>query len=411
MSPVLIVEIVGVIVFLACSGFFSSTESAFFSLNPLDVRRIGQRNAARGKWVHDILSSPTRLLSSVLIGNTIVNTLVSAVGYSLAESLVPHHGQEIAVGAMTVLLLIFGEIGPKRLGLLYAQPLAALYVPAVRVLLVVATPLRVGMDALMRRFESFFRPRGRTLSEAEFETVVDIGGEEGILKDEELGMIKAIIRLDRMKASDIMTPRVDLIGVDVEDDPAEALKRALMAKLNYLLVHRGGLDNVEALLDVRKYLLDPERRMAAARMTPMFVPEAMPLTRLLTQFQKEKKRLAVVVDEYGGTAGIVTRGDVLEEISGEVYEEMSKPRPLFQQAGPHRWIVDPQFRLADLNRKLRLHLEAEDAERLSGWITYHAGKLPQANDVIEAQGCRVTVLEAKRHRVTLAQMEPLENEA
>jgi CBS domain containing-hemolysin-like protein len=143
----------------------------------------------------------------------------------------------------------------------------------------------------------------------------------------------------------------------------------------------------------------------------MFVPEAMPLTRLLTQFQKEKKRLAVVVDEYGGTAGIVTRGDVLEEISGEVYEEMSKPRPLFQQAGPHRWIVDPQFRLADLNRKLRLHLEAEDAERLSGWITYHAGKLPQANDVIEAQGCRVTVLEAKRHRVTLAQMEPLENEA
>jgi putative hemolysin len=411
MSTAIVIQILFMVLLLACSGFFSSTESAFFSLNPLDVRRIGQRNALRGKIVHDILANPTRLLSSVLIGNTIVNTLVSAVGYSLAQVWFPHHGQEIAVGAMTVLLLVFGDIGPKRLGLLYAQPLAALYVPAVRVLLTTTAPLRVAMDRAMKRFEPLFRPHAGTLNEEEFETVVDIGGEEGVLNDEELGMIKAIVRLDRMKAADIMTPRVDLLGVDMEEDPSEALKKALAAKLNYLLLHRGGLDGIESMLDVRKYLLDPQRRLEAAKIAPLFVPEAMPLTRLLTQFQKERKRLAVVVDEYGGTAGVVTRGDVLEEISGEVYEEMSKPRPLFQQAGPHRWIVDPQFRLTDLNRKLRLHLEAEDSERLSGWITYHAGKLPQAHDVIEAQGCRVTVLEAKRHRVTLAQIELLEDPA
>jgi CBS domain containing-hemolysin-like protein len=118
--------------------------------------------------------------------------------------------------------------------------------------------------------------------------------------------------------------------------------------------------------------------------------------------------LAVVVDEYGGTSGVITRGDILERIAGEVYHELSRPRPVFQEAGPGRWLVDAGFSLTDVNRRLGLDLSAEGADRLAGWAAYHAGHLPAPNEVVEAQGCRVTVLKTDRNRITLAQVEKTE---
>ncbi len=168
------------------------------------------------------------------------------------------------------------------------------------------------------------------------------------------------------------------------------------------------MDNVEGLLDVRQYLLDPEHRIEAARIAPYFVPENSPLNRLLAQFQKQHLRVAVVADEYGGTAGVITRGAILEEITGDIYNELSRPRPLFQPAGPHRWLVDANMNLEELNRALRLHLHAEGADRLAGWIAAHLGRVPAQGDVVQAQGCRVTVEQTLKLRVTLAQIEKLE---
>jgi len=118
----------------------------------------------------------------------------------------------------------------------------------------------------------------------------------------------------------------------------------------------------------------------------------------------------VVVDEYGGTSGVVTRGDVLEEITGEIYTELSRPRQIFQQAGPYRWLLDPNFSLDEINRKLRLNLHADGAERLSGWITSSLGHIPQRDEVVEAQGCRVTVRQAMKQRITLVELEMLEKQ-
>jgi CBS domain containing-hemolysin-like protein len=208
-----------------------------------------------------------------------------------------------------------------------------------------------------------------------------------------------------------MVPRVDLIGIEATQLADRLLDVALSAKVHFILVYRGSLDNIEALVDVRKYLLDPDHRIESARTAPAFVPASCPLSRLLAQFQREHKRIAVVVDEYGGTAGLVTRGDILEQIAGDVYEEMGKPRPVFQQAGPERWIVDAGFSLDELNRKLRLRLQGAETNRLSGWIVERAGRIPAANEVIEAQGCRITVLKTAKTRVTLAQIEKVEGAA
>lgn len=400
-------EVVAFLLLLAASAFFSSAETIFFSLDPLQVRRLIAKRRAVGQLVHDILAQPTRLLSTILIGNTIVNVSIAAVGFALAEQVVPRYGEAIAIPAVTVLLIIFGEAGPKRLGLLHAEGLAPVYAPILRALMTLATPLRMLLERITKTFEPFFRPRGRTLSEEEYHTVLEISGEEGILNADELAMIKSIVQLEDMKASDVMTPRVDILGLDLAEDAATFPARARKSRRNYLLLYRDKIDNVEGFLDVRRFLLDPELRMDAARIPAYFVPESTPLNRLLTQFQNEKRRIAVVVDEYGGVAGVVTRGDILEEITGEIYQELNRPRPLFQPAGPGRWLVDANFSLGELNRKLGLDLEAPGVDRLAGWIAHQLGHVPEQDQTVTAQGVRVTVLQTMRLRVTLAQIDKL----
>lgn len=399
---------IALVVLMICSGFFSSSETVFFSLNPLALRRVTQRNPTIGAWIHALLAQPTRILSTVLIGNTIVNVGIAAIGFLLADRFFPGRGEAVSIPVVTVALVIFGEAGPKRVGLLHAERLALWYAPVMVLLIRVLAPLRFLLERLMKSFEPLFRPRGRTLSEEEFETVLEISQEQGILNADELAMLKAIVDLEDLKPGDVMTPRVDLVGVDLGDEPAAWVDTARKARRNFLLLYRGQVDNVEGFLDVRKFLLDPEHRLEAARLPPFFVPANTPLNQVLMQFQHDRLRIAVVVDEYGGVAGAITRGDILEEITGEIYNELSKPRPLFQQAGPHRWLVDANISLEEINRKLRLHLRAEGADRLAGWIAARAGHIPEQDDVVEAGGARVTVMQTIRRRVTLAQIEKLE---
>ena len=406
MDSFTIIEIVSLPVLLALSAFFSGTETAFFSLDPLALRRLHQRSPIAGGRVHAILAQPTRLLSTLLIGNTIVNIALATVAFALAERLLPHYGESLAIVSVTLALIVVGDVLPKRLGLVFAARRAPVHALVIGPLEWLFTPLRLLLERLTRTLEPFFRPHGRTLSQEEFETVLDISNEEGIINADELAMVKAVIGLEDLRAGNVMTPRVDLIGLDLDEDPTTYVERARRSKRHFLLLFRGHLDNVEGFLDVRKYLLDPQHNLEAARLPAFFVPQNSPLTQLLNQFKK--RRIAVVVDEYGGTAGIVTRGDVLEEITGEIYNELNKPRPLFQAAGPHRWLVDANISLEEINRKLRLQLAAEGADRLAGWITAQAGHVPQQGDVVEAPGCRVTILQTLKQRVTLAQIEKVE---
>lgn len=404
---------------LAASAYCSSAETAYFSVDPLQIRRIAEAHPATGNRLQQLLAKPTRLLSTILIGNTIVNIILSNIGYLLAIRWNPVYGEMIAVPVVTMLLILFGEMGPKQFGLRHTTLLIRAYAGSLLTLVRIFAPAQRGLDMLSRRFARYFRPKGRTLSEEEFETVLDISNEEGILNAEELAMIKAIVNLEDMHASDVMTPRVDFVGIDLDDPEQDPVEIARKARLNYLLLYRTHYDHAAGFLDVRKFLLDPERRLEAATFPAIYLPESIPLNRLLTRFQKDKLRVAIVVDEYGGVAGLVTRGDVLEEITGEIYNELSKPRPIFQSAGPHAWLVDANISLEEINRKLLTDLMAETSDRLAGWVTEKLGAMPQPGDVVEADGVRVRVMQTVRLRVTLAHVEmldkrdkkPLEEEA
>lgn len=408
MTSWIAIQVIALFVLLIVSAFFSSAEVAVFSLNPIDLRRLQSSHPQAASRLHNLLSPPTRFLSTILIGNTFVNVVISVLGFALAVQWLGRHGEWAAVLAMTLLLLVFGEVIPKRVAFLWPERMALLYAWPLTLIMNGLAPLRVGLEMITNRFASLFHARGRTLSEEEFETVLELSGESGVLHHGEREMLKSVLRLEDLEARDVMTPRVDLIGYNLngENEPlGEVGKRA---KVRQLVLYREHLDQVEGLLDVRSYLLDPTHRLRPAIAPPLYVPESAPLDRLLARFLHEKKRAAIVVDEYGGTAGIVTRGDIIEEIVGEIDDEHADHKRLFESAGPRRWVLDGQISLEEINAKLDLSLSAENAERLAGWLAEKLERLPRPGDRVDAEGCRVVVQQMRKHRVHLVSLELVE---
>ncbi len=401
------IEGVVLVALFACSAFFSASETALFSLNSLQVHRIRTRLPLAGARLQAVLDKPTRVLSTLLIGNTLVNMTASAIGFRIAEHYAPGHGEAIAIPTMTLLLLLVGEVTPKRYAMQHGERIAPHCASLLIVLNTVMTPLRAGLEAVSRGFSKHLRAGSKTLTADEFKTVVEVGQEEGVLDEEERSMVDGIMRLEETKASDVMTPRVDLIGIDLDDPLERQLQLARGTHFHYLPVYRGSLDNVEGLLDVARFLLADELSLAGAITEPFFVPESAALDSLLATFQKENRRVAFVVDEYGGTAGLLSRGDILEAIVATVRNEYQDEQAEIQPVGQNRWLLEGSTSLQDINYELTLQLEAEGADRIAGWVAAHSGRIPKPGDVVTAQSCRVTVQRVRRRRITQVLLEKL----
>jgi len=405
MTALLAAQLAGLVVLLLISGFFSSSEVAYFSLDPLDVHRLQQEHPRSGRRVEWILSSPTRLLSTILIGNTLVNIAVPALVYAAAQGLPGGSGEAVAIAAAFLLLLVYGEIGPKRIAVTHPLGMARLYAPLLQACIVALAPIRLLMTRFTRAFTRFLTPHGPPLTDEEIRTVVEVGSEEGVLGEEERAMLQGVIRLEDLQASDVMTPRVDLIGFDLNDtDPAELLVLARGARVRRIVLYRDSLDQVQGTLDVRAYLLDPEHTVHRSMRPPMYVPEACPLDSLLTRFIREGRRTAVVVDEYGGTAGVVTRGDILEEITGDIADEKGGHELLFNEMGPGRWIMDGRLNLETLREQFGLAFEEEGVDRIAGWLSARLERLPRRGDCVDLGDFTFTVRQMRRHRVSLVEM-------
>lgn len=405
MNSSLIIEVLSLILLFALSAFFSSSETAFFSINPVHLHRIRRKRPDRADLIQNLLSNHKGLLSTLLIGNTIVNVGASALGFSLAERCFPNHGELVAIPAMTIMILLFGEVAPKRLAMARSDSFATACAPVLAKLMWTTAPLRFLLEKITSRYQHHFSASARHLTEDEFLTVVEVGEEEGVLDEDERSMVDGIISLEEGQASEIMTPRVDVVGIDLDDGRSKHEETASKAMYRYIPVYKGSLDNPKGFLDVFTFLLSQDRSIEAATIPPYFVPETMPLDNLLSTFQKENRRIAFVVDEYGGTAGIVTRGDILEEIIPDVAGEYREDRLTIQNTGPNRWLVKGDVSLDDINYDLDLNLDADGVDRISGWFIEKHESLPKPGDKVESQGCRATVRKVRRNRITLLELE------
>ncbi|MEI8353753.1 MAG: hemolysin family protein [Lentisphaerota bacterium] len=399
-TSLLVVELAVLTVLLALSAFFSASETVLFSLNSIQVQRIRDRDRKAGGRVAALLANPSRTLSTILIGNTLVNVAIASLGYALIRRFVPSAWAEaVAIPTMTVILLLFGEITPKRIAILWAERLAPSVSVWIERMQHLFAPLVLLLVFMARRFRKTLTPERNSLNDEELMTLVEVSAEQGAINKDEQVMVDGILRLSELQASDVMTPRVDTLGIDLRDPPETHLQAARTAHFRQLPVYNRTLDAVEGFLDVTRYLIDPEHLLRRHVTPALFVPENIALDDLLISFQRSRAYIACVLDEYGGTAGLITRGDILELMTGSDESGLPADVPAIHPTGESSWIVDGKTSLEAINHELDLNLEADDADRISGWCTFHAGALLRVGETVEAQGCRVRVLRMRQRRI------------
>jgi len=373
--------IAALIALLLLSAFFSSAETVLFSLTGAQRARIKERNPKADENISRCLADKAVLFSTLLVGNTFVNFAISVIGYWLFSHWMPGGGW-LAVPVMTVVLLVFGEITPKRLGLKYTEQVAPAYSRLLRFWRFVLSPFNVLLRASSRAFAPALARERRALSDDELVSVMDSAVENGEITSADADMIEGVLRLSELCANDEMIPRVDIEGYDTDRD--EAFRRAVLAKTTHrhLPVFERTPDAIRGVIDCKTGVIEDA----------LFVPETVTLDDLFVTFAKSRKPLAVVLDEYGGTAGIITPDDILELIVGPRAFAHPDLEPQIVKKGAAVWEIDGRASLDEINRALDLELEAEDADRLAGWVQFHAERLPHVGQEIEADGCKATVL-------------------
>ena len=392
-----VLELIVLAALFALSFFFSGSETILFSLTPQQRRRIEERDAAAGALVAECLADSALLLSTLLVGNTLVNFAIATIGYGLFAAWIPVGGL-FAVPVMTIGLLVFGEITPKQIALRKAEELA----PACARLLLfwkrILAPFNILLKSASRAFRKGLERERRALSDAELLSVIEVCTERGDFAPEAAEMIKGVLRLSELCANDEMTPRVDMQVYD--DDLPPEMREPLVAnsRHRYLPVISRTPDVILGVYD----------RVEKRREDALFVPETVTLDDLLVTFRRSGKQIAIVLDEYGGTAGLISIDDILELIFGPKVFSRPDAEPMILKKDTTTWEIDARASLDEINRRIGLELEAGDADRLSGWVAYQAERLPHVGQQVEADGCRATILKRRHRRVSLVRLEVLE---
>lgn len=394
----MIFELIALAALFVLSAFFSGSETLLFSLTPAQRQRIRRRNPAADRSLTACMDDSAVLLSTLLVGNTIVNFAIATLGFWIFSEAFPVWGGALSVPAVALLLLLFGEITPKRLALRYAERLAGGCARLMLFWRAVLTPFGVAFRFSARAFSKALQRERRALSDAELVSVLESAAERGEFSAADAEMIGGVLRLSELHANDEMTPRVDIVGYDA-DLPAEERERTLRnAPYRYLPVFRRTPDAIEGVIDT----------VTGKTEDALFVPEMVTLDDLLVTLRKSGKPLAVVIDEFGGTAGLITLNDVLEIVFGPAVFGRHDAEPEIVQTDKSTWVIDARASIDEVNRELGVELDADDADRLAGWVACHAERIPHVGQQILAQGCRATVLKRRKRRVTLVRLEVLE---
>lgn len=385
-----------VLALILLSAFFSSAETVFFSLTGAQRMSIRKRSPRSDAMISRCLDDKAILFSTLLVGNTFVNFAIASIGYRIFLRWMPSLSW-LSVPAVTLLLLVFGEIAPKRAALRMAEQLAPAYARVLLFWRILLTPFNVVLRLSSKAFAPALARERRALSDEELVSVLESAAEHGDVSEQDVEMVEGVLRLSELSANDEMTPRVDMDAVDLDWSEADRAAALAASRHRHLPVYRRTPDAIEGVIE----------RETGKIEDALFVPETVALDDLIVTFAKSRKPLAIVLDEYGGTAGIISPDDILELIVGPKVFAQPGTEPQISKVGENTWDIDARASLEEINRDLDLELEAEDADRLSGWVQFHAERIPHVGQQIVADGCRATVLKRRHRRVTLVRMEVL----
>ena len=387
---------------LALSAYFSATETAFSSANTTRLRAMAEKGSRNAALACRLLEKYDRLLSTILIGNNIVNIATASIGTVLFVRHYGEAGATISTVVVTVVVLIFGEISPKSIAKDCAEQCAMLSAPILRVLIWVLMPLNLLFSLWKKLLNKVFRLSGESkMSQEELLMLVDEVQQEGSIDRDEGELLKNAIGFSEQEAQDILIHRVDLAALPVTAGKEEVAALFTQTKYSRLLVYDGSIDHILGTVHQKDFYVGcgvtdkPLRDIIAP---PVFALENEPIRLLLKKLQQAKTHVAVVVDEYGGTCGIVTMEDILEELVGEIWDEHDEEEVFLRKLGPDTYAVDAAMDLADFAAYFRLKTDSEMVS-VSGWVMEQFGRVPEAGDSFTCGDLRVQVTRVENHRI------------
>jgi len=406
--------LIGLLIFLIfASAYFSSSETAMMSLNRYRMKHLQRTGHTGARRASRLLESPDRLIGVILIGNNFVNILAASIATSLAIALFGRPEPLITTGVLTLVILIFAEVTPKTVAALYPERIAYPSSYLLTFLLKVLYPIVVAVNVISNRLVVLlgFQPSpgdSHQLSQEELRTVVYESAER--LPRRRHGMLLNILDLEKVTVNDILVPRNEVMGLNLDDDMPTILDQIGSTQHTRLPVFKGDIDNIVGLLHMRSVskLLKLENINKAALIQetnePYYVPESTPLHTQLFNFQKHKKRLAVVVDEYGAVKGIVTLEDILEEIVGEFTTDLATSSRDIHPQGDGTFLIDGGATIRDINKLLSWDLSSGEAKTLNGLIMELLESIPESSVCLKIDRYYAEILQVKDNMIRTVKM-------
>lgn len=400
-------QITFLVVLVFLSAFFSATETAFSSLNKIKLKNLANSGNKRAVKTYALADDYSTLLSTILVGNNIVNILASSLATVLFVSLV---GEDLGVTystiIMTIIVLIFGEVTPKTVAKEIPEKFAMAVTPVISVLMVVFKPITIVFDLIKKLFSIFFKVKSDDdgYSSDEFITIVEEAHNDGGMDDHEADLLTNAIEFTELDVKDILTPRVDVIAVDVEDSIEEIEQLYRETGFSRLPVYRDSIDNIIGVLHEKDfyhlYYAKTDKNIEQIVKNVLYTSPHVKVPSLLRTLQSSKLHLAVVIDEYGGTSGIITMEDILEELVGEIYDEHDQVEEFFQKVNDTTYLVKGETDVDDMFDYFGIDCKEEfDFNTVSGWVINHCNCIPNIGYDFVSDNLHVTVTNADQKKV------------
>lgn len=392
-------SILFLVVLIIFSAYFSATETAFSSLNRIKLKNEAQNGNKKAKKALDMCEKYDKLLSTILVGNNIVNILSTSLATALFVIYFPQNGVALSTVVMTVVVLIFGEVLPKSMAKEAPEAFAMFSAPLISFCMTILSPINFVFSGLKAGVKRIFKVSGdSSITDRELLTMVEEAKNDGGIDEDEGHLLISAIEFYDLDVSDILTPRVDVVAVDVEDS-RESIRQAFKASgFSRLPVYRDTIDNIIGIINEKDFHYSDDINDAVS--PAVFVIESMKISKVMALLKHKKSHLAIVTDEYGGTVGVVSLEDILEELVGEIWDEHDLVKEDFTRLSANRYKISGNAALGKTFEVFDLDGEDEfESTTVSGWVTEILGYIPTEGENFQYENLAITVIKAEQNRV------------
>lgn len=412
MEPNYTWQAISLIILIALSSFFSMSETALMSLSRIRLRHMVEEEVPGAELVEKLTQDTNRLLGAILIGNNIVNIGASAMATVLATNIFGSSGVGIATGIITVLVLIFGEITPKSIAKQKAEAVALRVARPIELVVIVFKPLVYIFIAISSFFIRIFggdpNESKSFITQEELKTMVGVSEEEGVLENDEKEMIFNVFDFAELQVKDIMVQRVDIVSVDEESSYDEVMDIIKNEQFSRIPVYNQTIDNIIGVLNIKDLATIENLRegfnISKYIRVPFYTFEFKKIIELFKEMKKTRNHIAIVLDEYGGTVGLVTIEDLLEEIVGEIEDEYDEDKELVEVIKDNEYMIDGSLRLHDVGDLIGINVNSEGFDSVGGLIIGELGRMPEEQEEVMVNNIRFIVEEIKKNRIKKVRM-------